>query len=189
MYSASNPANVRLEVVHFLKCDLKDVLILVAAIVLSGVIAVFNWKPALLVLGLGVAVVIVSIWQARSMFQVGDVCAAMVIDPQRNLVAVATDLSKSNKPHLVVKVLKQPLSRVTGGPFEQDTRLAFVAMYNGFEHEPRWRDFGGYLINSGTTNAKALKRTLRSISDEQWENLESAVAELEKPYRPGLYDV
>src|SRR5262245_11195956 len=79
MYTASNPANLRLEVGHFLKCDLKDVLILIGAIVLSGVIVAFNWKPALLVLGIGVGVVLFSIWQTRTMFQVGDVCAAMVI--------------------------------------------------------------------------------------------------------------
>jgi hypothetical protein len=189
MYTASNPAKVRLQVGHFLKCDLKDVLILAGAIVLSGIIAIFNWKPALLVLGIGVAVVIFGIFQTKNMFDVGDVCPAMVIDPQRNLVAVATDLSKTGKPHPVVKVLKQPLKRVTGGPFERDARLAFVAMYNGFAQEPRWRDFGGYLVNTGTTDQKAIKKTLRSISDEQWEGLEAAVAELEKPYRPGLYDV
>jgi hypothetical protein len=54
--------------------------------------------------------------------------------------------------------------------------------------EPRWRNFGGYLINSGTTNEKTIRKAVKSIADEQWEQLEAALEQLDKPYRPGLYD-
>jgi hypothetical protein len=188
MHTASNPANVKVEMVHFLKCDLKDILILVGALVAGGVIAIFSWKPAVIVAGLGIAVFVFSFFQTRQVFSDGDVCPALVVDPKRNLVAVGTDLSKTGEPVPAVKVLKQPLGRVTGGPFEKDTRLAFVAMYNGFKHEPRWRGFGGYLVNSGTTNEKTIRRVLKSIDVEQWEQLEAALDQLDKPYRPGLYD-
>jgi hypothetical protein len=188
MHTASNPADVNVEMLHFLKCDLKDIFILVGALAAAGIIVIFNWIPAAIVAGLGIAVVIFSFFHTRQLFSVGDVCPALVIDPKRNLIAVGTDLSKTGDPVPAVKVLKQPLGRVTGGPFEKHTRLAFVAMYNGFPHEKRWRGFGGYLVNSGTTNEKTIRRVLKSIDQQQWEQLEAALEQLDKPYRPGLYD-
>jgi hypothetical protein len=188
MSAASNPADVRLDIAHVLKCDLKDLLILAGAVVLGGALLAFDWRASLVAAGIGVAVVLVSIYQTRQAFQEGDVCPAVVLDAKRHLVAVGTDLSKGGKPYPVVKVLKQPLGRVTGGPFEDRARLAFVAMYNGFAHEKRWRNFGGYLVNSGTTNEKTVRRVLRSIEDEQWQWLEAAVEQLDEPYRAGLYE-
>src|SRR5262245_19246768 len=189
MFTASNPAEVRLQIGHFLKCDLKDLLILAGALVLGGVILIFNWKLALLIVGLGVGVILFSIYQARQHFASGDICAALVIDAPRNLIAVAADLSKGGKSHRVLKVLTQPLGRVGGGPFQRGDRVAFVAMYNGFDHEPRWRNFGGYLVNCGTTNEKTIRRVVESIQDKEWRWLDDAVGEMDQPYRPGLYDM
>lgn len=188
MYAASNPADVRVQIVHFLKCDLKDLIILVGAFVLALALIAVDWRASLLVLGIAAIVFGMSVYQAKQTFAEGDACPALVVDVARNLVAVATDLSKGGKPYPVVKVLKQPLGRVTGGPFEEKTRLAFVAMYNGFPQEPRWRNFGGYLVNTGTTSKKAIQRVLDSIADEQWDWLEKAVAKLDEPYTPGLYE-
>jgi hypothetical protein len=188
MHAASNPAKARVEMLHFLKCDLKDIFILVGSLLAAGIIVIFSWKPAVIVAGLGIAVFVISFFQTRQVFSEGDVCPALVVDPKRNLIAVATDLSKTGDPVPAVKILKQPLGRVTGGPFEKNTRLAFVAMYNGFKHEPRWRNFGGYLINTGTTNEKTIRRVLKSIDQEQWEQLEAGLEQLDRPYRPGLYD-
>lgn len=189
MYVATNPANTRVNWLHFLRCDRKDLLILGGAVVLGGVIALFDWRPAIIVLSLAVVVVAMSLSQTRQVFREGDVCPALVVDPGQDLVAVFADLSKGDEPYPAVKILKQPLDRVAEGPFESGARLAFVAMYNGYPREPRWRNFGGYLINTGTTNKKTIKRALRSIPDEQWETFEAALPQLPQPLRPGLYEI
>ena len=67
-------------------------------------------------------------------------------------------------------------------------RMASTRLYNGFPHERRWRNFGGYLVNTGTANKKAIRRVLESIPDEQWERLDAAVEEFPARCRPGLYD-
>jgi hypothetical protein len=189
MFAASNPAKVRVMVMHFLKCDMKDLIILVAAIVLSGGLLVVNWKLALIILGIAVFVVGFSISQAKQVFSEGDVCPAIVVDSQKKLVAVFTSLSKTPKPHYVVKVLKQPLGRLPGGPFPEGKRLAFVAMYNGFPQEPLWKNFGGYLVNTGTTSKKTIQRVVSSIPDQQWKRLEKAINQLEAPPQAGLFEV
>lgn len=189
MHVASNPANARVMVMHFLKCDLKDLIILVAGIVLCGALLAVNWKLALILLALAVIVVGMSIATAKQVFSDGDVLAAMVVDPERKLVAVCGDLSKTGRPHYVVKVLKQPLGRIPGGPFPEGKRLAFVAMYNGFPKEAVWRGFGGYLINTGTTSMKTIKRVVSSIPEKEWTRLERALDKLEDPLKTGVFEI
>jgi hypothetical protein len=189
MHVASNPANVKVEVMHFLKSDLKDLSILVVAILLFAGIVLFSWKLAVIILGLTMMVFVMSIIQAKNVFEHGDVCPAMVIDAERKLVAVFADLSKTGKPHYVIKVLKQPLGRVPGGPFPEGTRLAFLAMYNGFPKETVWRGFGGYLVNTGTAKKKTIERVLKSIPEGDWNRLEKTVPLLDDPPKPGQYVV
>jgi hypothetical protein len=122
-------------------------------------------------------------------FKHGDVCPAVVVDPDRQLVAVYTDLTKGSKSRPVVKVLRQPLKRAVAGPVKKGTRLAFIAMYSGQPSAATWANFGGYLVNTGTSNAKAIQRVVGSIGDEDWSRLMGAVRQLESPYSPGLYDI
>ena len=189
MYIASNPAQIRIDVVHFLLSDRKDLTVLAVAVVLGGIIAVYNPWAAMFVLGIGVAMGVVSILQARTAFAEGDACPAIVVDPERNLIAVYTDLTKGGPLRPVIKILKQPLGRVTGGPFERRTRLAFAALYNGFPQEPTWRNFGGYLVNAGTRDPEVIERIVRRIPDFQWDVLEGAVASMTAPPKPGLYEL
>lgn len=188
-YVASNPAGVKVDLMHFMKCDLQSPIILVGAIVVGGVVAPFNWQVAAMLSGVGVFVFVFSLYQAREIFAEGDVCPAIVVDPRRQLVAVMTDLSKTGASCPVVKILKQPLRRAVKGEIKKGTRLAFVAMYNGQPMARNWANFGGYLINSGTTRKKAIRRVVESIPDSQWQTLIAAVREMDEPYAPGLYDL
>ncbi|MDZ7618794.1 MAG: DUF3239 domain-containing protein [Patescibacteria group bacterium] len=189
MYIASNPAQIRIDVVHFLLSDRKDLILLAGAVAIGGILAVYNPWAALVVLGIGVAMGVISIFQARTAFAEGDACPAIVVDPERNLIAVYTDLTKGGSPRPVVKVLKQPLGRVAGGPFQRRARLAFAALYNGFPQEPTWRNFGGYLANAGTRDEAVIERIVRRIPDYQWDVLEGAVASMATPVKPGLYEL
>lgn len=189
MYIASNPARIRMDVVHFLVTDRKDLTVLAVAVVFGGLTAVYSPWAAMLVLGIGVAMVVVSILQARTAFAEGDACPAIVVDPERNLVAVYTDLTKGGSLRPVIKIVKQPLGRVSGGPFEPRTRLAFAALYNGFPQEPTWQNFGGYLVNAGTRDLEVVERIVRRIPDCQWDVLEGAVAGMAPPVKPGLYEL
>jgi len=189
MSYASNPAKTKVMMMHFLKCDLKDLIILVGGIVVGAALILVTWKLAVIIMATAVVMFFMSISSAKTIFSEGDLCPGIVVDQQRNLIAVFTDLSKTNEPHCVVKVLKQPLGRLPGRPFKEGKRLAFVAMYNGFPKDPIWKNFGGYLINTGTTSKKAIHRALESISEKEWKRLERAVDRLEDAPEKGLFEV
>jgi hypothetical protein len=136
-FVASNPAGVRVQFGHFLKCDLKDAWTIFGATVLAAAVVAFNWKLALILLAVGLGVVVFSVIQTKKLFAEGDVCPAIVVDADRKLIAAFTDLSKRGPEIPVIRILKQPLGRVAGGPFEKGTRLAYVAFYNGYPQQPR----------------------------------------------------
>ena len=187
-FAASNPARVRVQFGHFLKCDLKDAWILLGSTVLAAATVAFKWQLALILLGVGLVVVVMSVFETKKLFAEGDVCPAIVVDAGRNLIAAFADLSKGGPDVPAIRILKQPLGRVAGGPFERGTRLAYVALYNGYPQQPRWKSFGGYLVNSGTTSRKAIQRVLNSIPLEDWERLEEGLAQIPQPFRPGQYE-
>jgi hypothetical protein len=187
---ASNAAGIRVELFHFLKCDGKDLIVLGIALLVGGVVAGSHLQAGLIILGIGAFVVWSSAFSVPQIFREGDVCPAVVLDPDRQLIAVLTDLSKSGrggKP--VIKVLRQPLRRAVKKPMKKGTRLAFVAMYNGSPGSKNWANFGGYLADVGTRSSKAIQRVVASIPEPDWQSLLTAVERLKQPYSSGLYDV
>ena len=185
-FTASNPGNVRVDLKHFWKCNPMDLYFLGGLCLIAGALFFAHWGAGLTALVVGLAFIVSQIREAQSVFLRGDLCPAMVVDAEKNLIAVSTDLSKGDRPHRVVKVFKQPLHRVAGGPFRLKSRLAFVALYAGVPREVNWRDFGGYVVNSGTTSKKAIQRALGTFTDEEWSILEAAAAKLKKPYEVGV---
>jgi len=188
-YVASNSAGLKVDIFHFLKTDGKDLILFAVALLVGGAVASVNWKVGLTIMGIGAFVPLSSVFSVPTIFREGDVCPAVVIDPDRQLVAIFTNLSKGGRPKPVVKVLKQPLRRAVKKPVKKGTRLAFIAMYNGFAGSPNWANFGGYLADVGTGSSKAIQRVLSSISETDWENVLTAVKGLKQPYREGLFDV
>src|SRR5690606_4469307 len=112
----------------------------------GGALLAVSWKPAVTIMGLGTFVFLFSAFSAGDIFKSGDICPAVVLDPDLQLVAVMADLSQGQKSSPAVKVLKQPLRRAVQGPIKKGTRLAFVAMYSGHPGQRQWNNFGGYLI-------------------------------------------
>lgn len=123
-------------------------------------------------------------------FRHGCVCPALLLSEDDGLVAVYDDLSMRGRPYLVVKIVREPMHRMSGGPFETGDRLAAVAVYRGKpESSGRWANFYPKTVNCVTMSRKKIDRVMRGISEQEWDNLLAAVAQLERPYRPGLYPV
>jgi Protein of unknown function (DUF3239) len=186
-HDASNPAWVRFDWRHFLKCDRRVLAFAVTLALAAG--GLYFVKP-LLSLVLLVAVVLTffhSIRQAKGVFANGTVFAAQVIDAKRNLLAVFGDLSKVGRSVPAIKVIRQPLERLLGTRPRNGTRLAYVGIYNGVAGRSRWLNFNGWLVNAGTPDRRAVARVVQSIPSDDWEMLEKGIACLPTPYRPQLY--
>ena len=155
MYVAGNPGRVRINYGHFYRCFPKEWVtwLLVGSVGLT--LLAVDVRLGAIVSGIAAAVFVFGSKQWKELFADCDVCPAVVVDVERNLVAVYTDLSKGGEPYPVVKIVKQPLNQAAGGPFKRGTRLATVASYNGYAYEPNWRNFSPFLVNCGTRSKKA----------------------------------
>lgn len=123
----------------------------------------------------------------REHFLYGCVNPGIVVASKPALVAVFTDLTTSEVPHHVIKILPQPLKRIKGGVPPVGTRLATVALYEGIAQKGHWDDFHPVVINCVTGNIIDIKRVYRSIPDWEWEALEAGLRQIQTPQQPGLY--
>ncbi len=123
--------------------------------------------------------------RAREQFLHGCVCPAVVVSVRPYRLAAATDLSTGGGYYPAIKIMAQPLGRMTGGPPALGTRLATVALYHGNANEPHWRDFEPLAVNCVTTDTAEIQRILASIPQEEWDMLENGLPQVREPYRSG----
>jgi len=106
-----------------------------------------------------------------------------------DLIAVYSDLSTGGEPYPVVKVLRHPLDRMTGGRPPLGTRLATVALFRGAPNRPRWIDFTPIAVNCASSDTAAIERVVAGIRQREWQAMEEALRQVPTPYRPGVYPV
>jgi hypothetical protein len=93
-----------------------------------------------------------------------------VISAEKQLVAVFTDLSTGEGDYPAIRILTQPLNKMTGGAPRNQQRLAAVALY---EADPKqsdhWATFHPKVVNCVTTNVESIQRAVGSIPEQDWE--------------------
>jgi hypothetical protein len=199
---ASLPAQLELDVWHYLRCYPMGYcrlgVIGVACLFIAAVCLV-GPRPGLAMYPLlgcaGAAVFIYRhLRRARSGFMHGDACPAVVLSDDPWIVAVYTDLStQGTTDHPAIKILRQPLSRMTGGPPKVGDRLTAVAVYVGTSNslqtslqEPCWADFNPKIANCGSSDTVALRRMLDRIPTRLWQDLAHYLTKGTTD-KPGLY--
>jgi hypothetical protein len=122
----------------------------------------------------------------RAKFAGGDVNPGLVISSTPYLVAVHVDLSTGGPPRDAIKIIRQPLARMTGGAPAVGARLATVAVYHGPASGGAWKDVDPTVVNCVTGNAATIARVTGSIPQSAWNTLDRVLARV--PGRdPGLY--
>jgi hypothetical protein len=132
-------------------------------------------SPLVAIVG-GSAAVIVTIgynlFQRKEHFWHGCVCPAVVIKKNPYLIAAASDLTTGGGCFPAIKIMRQPLQNMTGGPPDIGTRLATVATYRGNTNAQHWTDFEPLAINCVTSDLDAIDRVTQSIPQYEWDMLE-----------------
>ncbi len=125
--------------------------------------------------------------RVREHFIHGCALPAIVLNPAEGLIAVSTDLSTGEGEYPAVKIMQQPLHRMTGGPPRMGQRIVAVAVY---EQDPNqsdyWANFHPRLVACATTNAKAIEESRQTISEDDWQELQQMLTRV-KSRQPGLY--
>ncbi len=162
-------------------------LILGIVLILFGLLVCCTVNPP----WIGLVFVVTPIWMAlrhyrevKQKFYGGDVCPAIVLSDK--LVAVMTDLCVGSASRPAIKVMRYPLSKMTGGLPPVGSRVATVAFYYGPPKETAWRDFSPEVIACWVTNENEIQRVTNSITEPEWRQLDALLNRIPKP-EPGLY--
>jgi hypothetical protein len=185
-YAASNPARLRVDWGKFF-LQRPETPILCVGGLLFGVYLTNYVQPVV-----GFSAIAASFWVLVSTcrgvsrkFSEGNVCPGIVVS--NNLVAALSDLRPGEGPERwAIKIQRQPLRGMTGGPPQPGLRVATAALYYQPIREGAWSDFLPEAINSVTSDTAEIQRVLDSIPDSEWQRLEQALAQIPHP-APGLY--
>lgn len=158
-----------------------------------GVVAVASaiagfWNPYFFI---GLAIAAWQFWdgyrEVSNLLLNGDVCAGRVISERPPRVAVLTNMSAQGAYHPAIKILEQPIMKAFPGPLEAGTRVASVAFYHGpITPTGDWRNFGPMVINTLVSDPVEIQRVMRSISEEEWSDLDNYLTRL-STQNEGLY--
>ncbi len=133
-------------------------------------------------------------WQwTREVFRFGCLVPAILLDAQRGLVAVFSDLSFSTGLQFpVIKVVRIPLAllppacRVAGTMFAAVSAYAQTPAGNA---AGRWGDFTPVVVNLLVPRRLSCEDAKARLKPLAWEALRLGVAQLPKPLAEGLYAV
>jgi hypothetical protein len=130
-------------------------------------------------------------WIQRAKFISGSTNPAMVVSVSPPLVAVLTDLSvgETETKWFYVKVLQQPLDSMSGEAPRVGQRLAAVATYRQGDNPEHWADFWPVVVNCVTWNVGDIAGVFGTITNSDWQQLDTGIGQIPRPFSPGLYKV
>ncbi|RYG67025.1 DUF3239 domain-containing protein [bacterium] len=125
--------------------------------------------------------------RVKDHFAFGNTLPGVIVSLQPPLIAVLTDMTTGIGKYNTIKVLEQPLmaSGLAASPI--GTRVPTVATYIGEGKSGHWDDFFPVLVAAVTQDEKAVQRAMASFKEEDWLELECALATLSSPPAPGLH--
>ncbi len=196
---ASNPGNVKVDYLFaFLNYPTGTLVMVAIGLVLLG-LGAWNFmtpnagKSGAGFVGVGIGTFVLCAWGwymfSRTMIY-GCANPGLVVDADQGLVAVITDLDCGiGEEHWVIKITKQPLSKMTGGPAQDGMRVGTVAGYAGDPNKGHWDTFEPWPVNCLTRDKKRIKKVLSTFSARDWALLNEGLKEVPTPYKPGQWRV
>jgi hypothetical protein len=108
-------------------------------------------------------------------FRCGRLCPAVVVSAESQLVAVYSNLTSGPDSYPAVRIIRQPIRRMTGGVSPKGTRLAAVAMFPPGKGSDHSETFDPIIVNCATRNESTISRAMKSIPQDEWDALLNAV--------------
>lgn len=189
---ATNPANVKPEFFVVLRHELTALVVITIIVsIIFLPLGWFVWKW----LWLGLVLIPVGYWfvfyGTSRVMRLGACCPAKVLSLEPPRLAVFTDMSmRDDASHPAVVIKEFSAKNITGNPLKVGERLAVAAFYEpGDEEFPeeRWKRLSVIQpVRSVTSNADDIRRTLQSIDQEEWDQLEAGIKTIKPPYEEDI---
>ncbi|TAL06956.1 MAG: DUF3239 domain-containing protein, partial [Verrucomicrobia bacterium] len=185
---ASNPGRLRPNLLKWYAAR-PALIVLEICFVLFGLWLLLRVHPVPGIVILGV--IPLTVWHtlrdAKRKFYSGCISPGIIVSAEKDLVAAHTDLVfGANVYRPAVKVVKQPLGKMLGGPATDGMRVATIALYYGPVREFAWRDFDPEVVNCFVDSEEEIARVFASIPEAEWQELETFMAQVPLD-REGLY--
>ena len=190
---ATNPVNLRPNVIKVLARELPTIIVIAVVVSIIFVpLGMFVWRW----LYLGLLLIPIAAWLivtgTSRLLRLGACCPAKVLslDPPR--LAIYSDMSmRPDACHPAIIVKECSLSGFAGGPAKVGDRLAVAAFYASgdeqFPHE-RWATLSVIEpVAAFTNDLQTIRRTMESIEDEEWNQLDAGAHRAQPPYDEGIY--
>jgi hypothetical protein len=195
---ASNPGRIKLQPLHYWNCLRLPLFLSLVVGAIAGAGLTYKLglgqgalSPWIFVASMMAGTMVMAFVQTAFAMQSvmdGDTNPAIVVDPSKGLIAVWANMSSGNDFVPAVKVLRMPLARAAGSPYQQGQRLTTVSTYKGSRDKPYWTDFNPLPVPCVTTDADAIRDSLARVSADEWEYLEAGLVQLgQSVFRPGIY--
>jgi len=110
------------------------------------------------------------------------------IDPP--LIAAFTNLSKGVYDTNIIKILSQPIKKLSTGVPTIGQKIATVALYeDNFPCGEHWSSFDPKPVACVTKNQQAISGVMSTFSAEDWREMDEALLQVPQPYQPGHYRI
>ena len=188
--AAELPGRIRVSLFRFARAFPHRVQWWFVTLAVIGALAFFvHWS--FLVAAVPVLIFIRRHWRTlRDHFLSGCLNAAKVVSLDPPLVAVSTDLQTGDVPCPVLRILPQPLRMMVPGDPEIGRRAAAVSLYGwSLGERDHWSTFHPLLVDTGTGSGEKIGEAIDRLDDEDWDDLEFALAQVKPPCEPGLYRI
>lgn len=168
---ASNPGQINVQFLKYWSCFPLWPTIWMVSTLMFLLVGMFL-KP-LLGLSAVCGILMVFYWiRVREHFRHGCALPGIILSAEHQLVAFCTDLSTGDGHYPAVRILRQPLNKMTGGPPKNNQRVVGVAIYEPSPtQDNHWATFHPKIINCVTNNENEIQQTFRSIGESDWREL------------------
>lgn len=190
---ASNPGGIKVEPLIWLRNDPFWPSVWFLLLLVSTFISVKYGAGFLLFVGLFVAANIFYWQRIRDHFMHGCANPSVIVGIDPVLVATGTDLSKGDGEYPAIRIVQQDLNFIQGQAPKVGDRLVSVALYNPQSGDngssPCWGSFDPIPVDFATSNLQAKRISMSTFGTGDWSELDDWLAEVPKPYQPGLYAI
>jgi hypothetical protein len=183
---ASNPGRLSLNFLQWIKMNFLSVSRKIILLMLVFLLMIkVHWLFGIVFIGL----VLHNAWywfMVYNKFKGGDVNPGKVISVDPDLVAVATNMSKSMGNYPILKIVKTTLTKHEK---EKGVFIPTIALYKDNPYMyPFWAEFHPVPISHGTTDKAVLKARFETFTSEEFKRIEAYLKEVNS-LKEGTYKV